>query len=237
MLEQSVKLSRVIIFSFISNFLIYAPILRNREPKTSAFRSVFVFRAVFSSSTVVSVAKANVPQMPTIAVFARNWSGADPNFDPFRWPIWLALSELLCLLANQNVFSALNYLFSAPCYLKTAFLLAMQSQSRNFFLYIIIQETVQYEMRHDCFSFVFYLLLLHLDIWVSNIFINTWCSGTVPKYSNHWSLMWTPLISKLLQSATAYFITKCDGLLLESATAFLLQCDKIVLLRSVTGTL
>ena len=27
----------------------------------------------------------------------------------------------------------------------------------------------------------------------------------------------------LLQSATAYFITKCDGLLLQSATAFLLQ--------------
>ena len=27
----------------------------------------------------------------------------------------------------------------------------------------------------------------------------------------------------LLQSATALFITKCDGLLLQSATAFLLQ--------------
>ena len=27
----------------------------------------------------------------------------------------------------------------------------------------------------------------------------------------------------LLQSATAFFITKCDGLLLQSATAFLLQ--------------
>ena len=47
MLEQSVKLSRLIIFYFISNFLIYSPILPNREPKTSAFRSVFVFRAVF----------------------------------------------------------------------------------------------------------------------------------------------------------------------------------------------
>ena len=45
--EQSVKLSRLIIFYFISNFLIYEPILPNREPKTSAFRSVFVFRAVF----------------------------------------------------------------------------------------------------------------------------------------------------------------------------------------------
>ena len=45
--EQSVELSRLIIFYFISNFLIYEPILPNREPKTSAFRSVFVFRAVF----------------------------------------------------------------------------------------------------------------------------------------------------------------------------------------------
>ena len=61
MLEQSVKLSQLIIFYFISNFLVYALILPNWEPKTSAFRSVFVFRAVFSSSTVVSLAKANVP--------------------------------------------------------------------------------------------------------------------------------------------------------------------------------
>ena len=49
MLEQSVKLSRLIIFYFISNFLTYAPILPKREPKTSAFRSVFVFRAVSSA--------------------------------------------------------------------------------------------------------------------------------------------------------------------------------------------
>ena len=66
MLEQSVKPSRLIIFYVISNSLIYAPILRNREPKTSAFLSVFVFRAV------VSVAKTNVLQMPAIVVFARN---------------------------------------------------------------------------------------------------------------------------------------------------------------------
>ena len=47
MLEESVELSRFIIFSFISNVLVYALILPNWEPKTSAFRSVFVFRAVF----------------------------------------------------------------------------------------------------------------------------------------------------------------------------------------------
>ena len=79
MLEQSVKLSRLIIFYFISNFLLYAPILPNREPKTNAFRSIFVLEQFFSSSIVVSVAKANV-LTPTIAVFARNWFRADPNF-------------------------------------------------------------------------------------------------------------------------------------------------------------
>ena len=144
MLEQSVKLSRLIIFYFISNFLIYASILRNREPKTSAFRSVFVFRAVFSSSTVASTAKANVPQMPTIAVFARNWSGADPNFAPFRWRIWLALSEFLCLLTNQNVTFVTLFCTKLPFFCtvlpKNCFSLS-QSQSRNVFIYIIKRGT------------------------------------------------------------------------------------------------
>ena len=134
MLEQSVKPSRLIIFYVISNFLIYAPILRNREPKTSAFRSVFVFRAV------VSVAKANVPQMPTIAVFARNWSGADPNFAPSRWRIWLALSEFLCLLANQNVTFVTLFCTKLPFFcivLPKNCISLSQSQSRIFFMYII----------------------------------------------------------------------------------------------------
>ena len=93
MLEESVKLSGLIIFYFISNFLIYsciyAPILPNREPKTSAFRiAVFSFlEQFFSSSTVVSLAKANVLETPTIAVFPRNWFGGEPNFVPFRWRI------------------------------------------------------------------------------------------------------------------------------------------------------
>ena len=38
----------------------------------------------------------------------------------------------------------------------------------------------------------------------------------------------------LLQSATAFFITKCDDLLLQSATAFLLQ-SVTILLQSATG--
>ena len=147
MLEQSVKLSRLIIFYFISNFLTYAPILPKREPKTSAFRSVFVFRAVFQLLTVVSVAKANVLQTPTIAVFARNWSGADPNFAPFRWRIWLALSEFLCLLTNQNVTFVTLFCTKLPFFctqlpffctvLPKNCLSLSQSQWRNFFMYII----------------------------------------------------------------------------------------------------
>ena len=35
----------------------------------------------------------------------------------------------------------------------------------------------------------------------------------------------------LLQSATAYFITKCDGLLLQNATAFLLQSATSVITK------
>ena len=35
-----------------------------------------------------------------------------------------------------------------------------------------------------------------------------------------------PSISSLLKSATAYFITKCDGLFLKSACFFSTKCDK-----------
>ena len=134
MLEQSVKLSRLILFYFICNFLIYAPILSNREPKTGAFRSVF------SSSTVLSVTKANELQTPTIAVFARNWSRADPNFVPFRWSISLAPSEFLCLLANQNVAFVTLFCTKLPFFctvLPKNCTSLSQSQSRNFFMYIL----------------------------------------------------------------------------------------------------
>ena len=41
----------------------------------------------------------------------------------------------------------------------------------------------------------------------------------------------------LLQSATAFFIPKCDGLLLQSATAFLLQSATAFLLQSATSVI
>ena len=147
MLEQSVKLSRPIIFYFINNFLIYAPILPNRSQKPVLFAVFSFLERFFSSSTVVSVAKANVLQTPTIAVFARNWSGADPNFAPFRWRIWLALSEFLCLLTNQNVTFVTLFCTKLPFFctqlpffcsvLPKNCLSLSQSQWRNFFMYII----------------------------------------------------------------------------------------------------
>ena len=140
MLGQSVKLSRLIIFYFISNFLTYTPILPKREPKPVLFAVFSFLEQFFSSSTVVSVAKANVLQSPTIAVFARNWCGADPNFAPFRLRIWLALSEFLCLLANQNVTFVTLFCTQLPFFctvLPKNCTPLSQSQLRNFFMYII----------------------------------------------------------------------------------------------------
>ena len=156
MLEQSVKLSRLIIFYFINNFLIYAPILPNRSQKPVLFAVFSFLERFFSSSTVVSVAKANVLQTPTIAVFARNWSGADPNFAPFRWRIWLALSEFLCLLANQNVTFVTLFCTQLPFFctqlpffctvLPKNCISLSQSQWRNFFMYIISMVIAWFEV-------------------------------------------------------------------------------------------
>ena len=118
------------------------------ESQKPVLFAVFSFlEQFFSSSTVVSIAKANVLQMPTIAVFARNWSGwsgADPKFAPFRWRIWLALSEFLCLLDNQTVTFVTLFWTKLPFFLplfwtvlpKNCISLS-QSQSRNFFIFII----------------------------------------------------------------------------------------------------
>ena len=143
MLEQSVKLSRLIIFYFISNFLIYAPILPKRDPKTSAFRSVFVFRAVFQLLYSCFGRKENVLQTPTIAVFETG-PEADPNFAPFRWRIWLAPSEFLCLLANQNATFVTLFCTQLPFFctvLPKNCIPLSQSQSRNFLMYIIMMKT------------------------------------------------------------------------------------------------
>ena len=87
-------------------------------------------------------------------VFARNWSAADPNFAPFIRPIWLALSEFLCLLANQNVMFVTLFCTKLPFFstqlpffctvLPKNYISLSQLQSRNFFMYII---TVYYKVR------------------------------------------------------------------------------------------
>ena len=41
-LEHSVKLGRFVIFDFLGNSLLLTPLFPNRQPKSSAFYSVFV---------------------------------------------------------------------------------------------------------------------------------------------------------------------------------------------------
>ena len=49
--------------------------------------------------------------------------------------------------------------------------------------------------------------------------------------SDHLFQVYYKVRQVLLQSATAFFITKCDGLLLQSATAFLLQSATSVITK------
>ena len=46
-LEKSVTLGRLVIFDFLGNSLLYSPLFLSRQPKSGAFYSVFVVRAVF----------------------------------------------------------------------------------------------------------------------------------------------------------------------------------------------
>ena len=49
--------------------------------------------------------------------------------------------------------------------------------------------------------------------------------------SDHLFRVYYKMRQVFLQSATAFFITKCDGLLLQSATAFLLQSATSVITK------
>ena len=59
----------------------------------------------------------------------------------WKQKIWLAICELLCSLTNQKAcfitFFALNYLFSALAVLRKNCTALNQSESSNFFMYII----------------------------------------------------------------------------------------------------
>ena len=157
MLEESVKLSGLIIFYFISNFLIYAPILPNREIKIKIQLQVLSFlEQFFSSSTVFRSQKQMCCKRQPLRFF-----GAEPNFAPFRWRIWLAPSEFLCLSANQNVTFVTLFCTQLPffCTMLSKNCIALsQSQSRNFFTYITYfgrwffhRAPTQYVCVADCY--------------------------------------------------------------------------------------
>ena len=92
------------------------------------------------------------------------------------------------------------------------------------------------------------LLLLSLSLSLSLLLLSmmTLITGFTSLSSDHLFQVYYKVRQVLLQSATAFFITKCDGLLLQSATACLLQsatsvitkCDRYYkvrrLLQSVT---
>ena len=68
-LEQSV-LILLLIFDFLGNSLLESPLFPSRQPKSGAFYSIFVVRAVFSDKIVVSVAKENLLKAPAIVLLA-----------------------------------------------------------------------------------------------------------------------------------------------------------------------
>ena len=65
-LEQCVKLGQLVIFDFLGNYLLYTPLFPNRQPKSSAFYSVFVVLSCFSAV----VAKENLLKTPAIVSLA-----------------------------------------------------------------------------------------------------------------------------------------------------------------------
>ena len=67
--------------------------------------------------------------------------------------------------------------------------------------------------------FVIHLLLSFIVVVVVDDDTYYW----VHLSSDHLLQVYYKVRQVLLQSATAFFITKCDGLLLQSVTAFLLQ--------------
>ena len=73
MLGQTVKLSRLIIFYSSVISLPTHQFFQKESQKPVLFAVFSLLEQFFSFSTVVSVAKANVLQSPTIAGFARNW--------------------------------------------------------------------------------------------------------------------------------------------------------------------
>ena len=80
----------------------------------------------------------------------------------------------------------------------------------------------------------YFIIIIIIIIIVVVVVVDDDTDNWVYLSSDHLFQVYYKVPLVLLQSATAFFITKCDGLLLQSATAFLLQsatsvitkCDK-----------
>ena len=140
MLEQSVKLSRLKIFYFISNFLIYIRTNSSKQrAKNQCFSQCFHFLSSFSAPLQLFRSQKQMWANANHCGFETG-PEADPNFAPFRWRIWLGPSEFLCLLANQNATFVTLFCTQLPFFctvLPKNCISLSQSQSRNFFMYII----------------------------------------------------------------------------------------------------
>ena len=100
-LEESVKLSRLVILDFLNNSLLWTPFFPNRQPKSSAFYSIFVVGAVFQLLYCCFGGKIK-PTWNAGHCFARKFS-AYLNAATSKARIWFAICESLWFLTNQNV--------------------------------------------------------------------------------------------------------------------------------------
>lgn len=135
--------------------LFFFSLFPNRKPKSDGFRSVLVFRAVFQllycccgrdrkptknashyfSSQLFSVSKLCTIQR--LRLIGSLWV-----------PLFISQSE--CFV--HFLFSALNYLYSASCFLKTAFFLT--NQNCEIFLYLINNIILTHRLFNIAFSFL-----------------------------------------------------------------------------------
>ena len=77
----------------------------------------------------------------------------------------------------------------------------------------------------------YFIIIIIIIIIVVVVVVDDDTSYWVYLSSDHLFQVYYKVRQVLLQSAKAFFITKCDGLLLESATAFLLQSATSVITK------
>ena len=130
-LELNVKLGRLVTF----DFLLRTPLFPNLQPKSSAFYSVFVVRAV----SQLLYCCCGGERKPADHCFARKFS-AYPNVAKSKARTWLAVYEFLCLLTNQNVWFVILLCTELTLFcteIPENCIYLNQSELSNFFMYII----------------------------------------------------------------------------------------------------